>query len=137
MAEETQKLRQNLKRWGYDSLWCILIVEFHLYWGKMQIVLLFYDKYYFCSLFQWVYFLSLKLSVTLIVWFFMRLSEFEKAISRMWTFDLYSYMSYKQKYIYFTTLNCLFLKKVFYYWLNCEEITFSFLKVFKNWGLHF
>ena len=28
---ETKKIRQNSEKWGCNSLWCILIAEFHLY----------------------------------------------------------------------------------------------------------
>ena len=39
---------------------------------------------------------------------FTSLIKFEKMISSIWTWDFNSYMSYKQKNIYFATLNCLF-----------------------------
>ena len=29
--KETQKIRQNPEKWGWDSLQCILIAEFHLH----------------------------------------------------------------------------------------------------------
>ena len=40
-TKETQKIRQNPEKWGCDSLQCTLMAEFHLYWAKMQITLLF------------------------------------------------------------------------------------------------
>ena len=40
-TKETQKIRQNPEKWGCDSLRCISMAEFHLYWAKMQITLSF------------------------------------------------------------------------------------------------
>ena len=37
-------------------------------------------------------------------------------------------MSYKQKHIFILQPEIASFKKLFYYWLNCEEIAFCFFK---------
>ena len=40
-TNETKKIRQNPEKWDYNHFQWILMAEFHLYWIKLRITLLF------------------------------------------------------------------------------------------------